>query len=804
MFRSYPLFSRFSLFVLLPFLVVAVMLLRHFQASLPITSGQLNAAGLQDVVKLSRDKQGVLTINAKTDRDVYFAMGYAHAQDRLWQMELQRRTTKGRMSEAFGQKTVRQDIWFRTLGLYQRAEQAWPHLSKPAQDSLTAYAEGVNAWLASGHALPPEFVLLDMKPEKWSPIDSLAWSKVFALNLAGNFNQEIEHFVAAQTLNPEQMRSLYRAYPEQAPVTVESKKASVALAGLLQLQKEIERDLQIGGRFVGSNAWVVAGRLSEGGKPILANDPHMSLQLPSLWYAVRQVGATLDTQGMSLVGLPVVIFGKNQDIAWGGTNMMADVQDLYFEQINAQDPNQYLSGSQWKKFQARTEVIEVKADFPAFLREPYVPLKILVRESERGPIVSDIVTAFDQPVSLRWTALDQNDTTYESLYRMNYARDWPSFKAALAFHVAPALNMMYVDKANNIGYQGAGRIPIRAKGQGDYPVPGWGDEYRWKDFIAADAMPSSFNPERGFIVSANNKVVGADYPYFISNDWAAPARAQRIEQLLSKQVSSGKLFDMKTMQQMQGDLLNLEALQFLPRLTKVEAANEQQKTALQYLAKWDGQMAQDSPAASIYFAWMRHLRTQLFAQHLNGFWNREVQEGYLHSVAGNTSTDVMWQALTKDQSKWCKDATCDGALKTSLAQALSELEKLKGSNMEKWNWGSVHTTYFKHMPFSEVKIIDVLFTRKLASGGSPATLNAANANFDENKGYVQNFGAAFRQVIQMAENKHVFVNSTGQSGHPLSADFDNMVAPYGMLQYFNFGVAEQARANGELTLAPKK
>ncbi|WP_323141181.1 penicillin acylase family protein [Massilia phyllosphaerae] len=796
----------------MPLLVLAAAAAWYFQSSKPQVNGTVWTKGLGAPVTMTRDVHGVVHIKAASERDVYFAMGYAHAQDRLWQLEFQRRIAQGRLSELFGRKAVRQDIWLRTLGLYRSAESAWPALSEEARASLTAYADGINAVLEAGAPLPPEFALLGTRPERWRPIDSLAWIKVFALNLGGNLNQEIERYLAGQTLDASRMQALFGPYPAGAPTTVpdpfggaDKARTGKALAGLLDLRQRMEQDIQIGGRFVGSNAWVTAGRLSEGGKPILANDPHLGLQMPSLWYAVSQQGGRLQASGMSLVGLPIVLFGKNQHIAWGGTNMMADVQDLFVEQVDVGDPGRYRSAGGWKRFAAREEIVKVKAAFPASLHEPLAPLRIQVRESEHGPIVSDMLNVFDQPVALRWTALDAGDTTYESFFRLNYAGDWAAFKAALALHVAPTLNMLYADQAGNIGYLGVGHVPLRASGNGSLPVADAG-AHGWTGFIPAAAMPQSFNPARGYIVSANNKVVGPDYPYFISNDWAPPARAERIEQLLGQEIAAGRPISLAYMEKMQSDLQNREAQQLLPILNAYPPRSQRQRDALRYLAGWDGNMGLDSQAASIYMSWTRHLRRQLFGAHLAGYWNQEGRESYLDSVVANTSADTLRTALTSGRGAWCGQAgaapSCGVALSASLDTALDELTRLKGSDMDGWRWGALHTTLFKHTPFSDVKLLDMVFTRKLASGGAPATVNAANASFVESKGYVQGFGAAFRQIIQPGAGRHLYINSTGQSGHPLSAHYDDMVEPFGQGRYFNMASSAPAGVEAVLTLAP--
>jgi penicillin amidase len=808
--RSYPLVSRFFLFVLIPLAVLLTCSLAYLRGSLAIANGRLYVPALHATTTIERDSQGVVHIKGKSEHDVYFAMGFAHAQDRLWQLELERRVTQGRLSEVFGERTIRQDIWFRTLGLYAAAATAWPALSTEAQASLTAYADGINACIDTGKALPPEFLLLGIKPAHWRPLDSVAMIKLLALDLGTNLTQEIEHYLSQQTLSADQLKSLYSRYPDTAPTTVAGDRVAPlqaqTLIRLRNLQSEIETDFRIGGRYVGSNAWVIAGQLTANGKPILANDPHMGLQMPSLWYAVSQSGGQLKAQGMSLVGLPVVIFGKNEQIAWGGTNMMADTQDLYFEQLDGLDRSKYRSGDQWKQFSVRNEVIQVKAPFPASLHEPLQPVNVSVRESERGPVISDVVATFDQAVSLRWTALDAGDTTYESFFRLSYAKDWDAFKAALSNHVAPALNMLYVDQANNIGYIGAGRIPVRTRGEGDSPSPGWLNSYRWDHFIPAASMPQSYNPKRGFLVSANNKIIGPEYPYFISNDWAPPARARRIEQMIEKRVAAHQAITLADMQTMHSDVLNLEAKEILPILTHIQGETSQQRKALQYLSAWNGEMAVGSQAATIYMVWMAHLRTQLFGPGLQGSWNAEEKNSYLTTLTSHVPVATVQTALSGTGVDWCAarshGGNCDYVLKKALNESLKELEKLQGSAIENWKWGDVHAIHFKHTPFSDVRLLDNFFGRKLASGGAPDTINATNATFQGSLGYVQDFGAAFRQIMQPGDGSHLYIIATGQSGHPLSAHFDDMIAPYGHGQYFELPTGPARPAASVLKLEP--
>lgn len=794
MFKSYPITFRFLSFILIPLLAVVIGGYLYLRGSLPSADGRTIRAGVLQPVEITRDENGVVIINAQTDHDAFFAMGFAHAQDRLWQLELERRIAGGWLSEIFGRTAASQDAWMRTLGLYDSAELSWPKLSPDAQASLTAYAAGINAWLNQNPTLPPEFLAFGVQPAPWREVDSLAWAKVFALNLSNNMWIEISNLIASQYLSNEQMVDLLGYSQSDLSSTAKPTDLAIGttLADLFALQKSLESELGIGGRYVGSNAWAVSGKLMQGGRAALANDTHLRLQIPSPWYVARLKGDRLDVSGMTLVGLPVVIFGENGEIAWGGTSMTADVQDLYVVQPNPEDPTQYKHDGGWIGFQTHSETINIKADFPASLRATVEPLKIQVRKTLHGPVVSDVVGAFDQPVALRWTALDPDDISYESFFRVNYAHDWSSFKDAFKSYVAPALNLLYVDKSDNIGSIGVGRIPIRMKGEGRLPVVGWTNEYEWNGYIPFKEWPQRFNPDKGYIVSANDKLVDSDYPYFISADWATPNRARRIEQLLQDKVSNGELISLDYVERMQGDTVDLSVRGLLEYLKQVPPDGPEQQRALNYLSAWEGDMARESQAAAIFFVWVRHLRKELFSSALAAYWNKQTQNDEINKIVSSTSYDQILNALTARSSYWCGiEAGADGRrclslLSHSLNMAIKELKKLRGSNMDSWRWGDIHQTLYEHRPFSGISSMAPIFERRIPSGGSPNTINVANAVYDESVGYEQTFGAGFRQIIQIKEASahHIYMNSTGQSGNVLGKHYDDMVKPFQAVEYY--------------------
>jgi penicillin amidase len=802
--KHFPLTSRFIVLFVAPLAAASWFAYSTLKGGLPAEHVVLTNSSFAAPISIVRDEHGVPHIDARTDVDAFYAIGYAHAQDRLWQLELQRRLVQGRLSEVFGKESVPQDTWFRTLGLYAAAKSAWPALSKEAQASLTAYAAGVNAGIAAQSSLPLEFKILNITPQPWTEIDSLAWVKMFAFNLGGNFRLEIARFIANQSLSSEQVKPFFPEYPSDSLTTIAQTNSNdqhaTGLVSLLAFQQDLEHRFGLGGRAAGSNAWVVSGRLTATGEAFLANDPHLGLQIPSLWYAISAKGKKLNVAGMSLVGLPLVIFGHNANIAWGGTSMKADVEDLYLEHLDGSDPNSYDVNGVKEAFTTRTEEIGIRADFPEELHKKYQPIKIHVRTTRHGPIISDQFHVFDYPVSLRWTALDAGDTSYEAFYRLNFSQDWASFNNALHLLVGPALNMMYADRDGNIGYLGAGRIPIRKSGDGSIPSPGWNDEHEWVGFTPEDRWPQAFNPKSGFILNANNKIVGTDYPYFISRDWVSPARAQRIQQMLIEKINSKKLLTLSDMQHMQSDTLDIDAQAVMAELYGFVPQSDEQAKAWSYLKNWNGDMAADSQAAAIFHVWMRHFRKLLFTDPLKSAWKNTEQANYVESIGDNVELADLAKILKQHNSPWCAvqdtaaQKSCQTLLASSLQLAVDEIYKLKGDHsMASWKWGALQQTVYIHTPFSKIKPFDRIFEERIANGGSENSINVASSQFNEKEGYQQSFGSSFRQIIGLDQHHIVdrYMNSTGQSGNLVSQHYADMVEPFRDVHYYLLEAAPQ-------------
>lgn len=794
---NFVLLPRFIIFILVPAIVCIAYAGKIFLFDpLPPDSNSLSLVNKSEPISVRRDSMGVAYLKADSDIDVYFAMGYVHAQDRLWQLELQRRICQGTLAEVLGRSALEQDIWVRTLGVYEAASKSVEYLSPAAIASLEAYAAGINEWIRTNKKFPIEFTILGIEPQLWTKEDSLAWIKIFALTLSGNYREEIKRFVSLRYLSDEQFNTLFEdGSPRHSVAQIDNPSVLEGLSTLFSSNEIVGSTRVAGDYYPGSNAWVVSGKLTKSGAPILANDPHLDLQIPSLWYAVSQQGATLNASGMSLVGLPVIIFGRNQHIAWGGTAMMADVQDLYLEQISPENPDKYLNDGEPKPFRSRTELINVRADFPSSLRSSLKPVSILVRNSIHGPIISDTITSLEQPVALQWTGLDDQDTSFESFYRLSYATNWDEFKQALTLHVAPPLNILFADKQNNIGLIGIGRIPIRKAGYGAVPVSGNDLSYGWDSYIPFDRMPQVFNPESGFLVNANNRNVDADYPYFISSNYAPPQRATRITHLVQKAVASGRKLTIEDMKLIQGDVLDLSVNNLLSAVNESDSLDAD-PSMIEALQKWDGNASMNSVGATIYYGLLRNLKINLFTDELSNHWNRKDHAPYLDSVIASISADKVAEII-RGNDEWCDDVTTDvkenclSMIESALKTVSEEMTKLYGSDINEWTWGRANKTVYQHIPFSEVKMLSRLFERTVSSAGSSNTVNVAGTIFDDSEGYTKVFGAGFRQIIEMNDDLpvHLFVNSTGQSGQVMSSHYSDMTDYFADIHYLNFDPA---------------
>ncbi len=799
--------------------------------SFPALSGQATLPGLGADVTVYRDQAGIPQILARTAGDLFMAEGYVHAQDRFWEMDFRRHVTSGRLSELFGASQVGTDTFIRTLGWRAVAEQEVALLDPVTLGYYQSYADGVNAYLAghSGADLSVEYAVLALQnpgytPEQWTPADSVAWLKAMAWDLRSNLDDEIDRALLAGSLNPTEVARLHPDYPYTAhptivggmpsgaagavaaavtpsPVAAEPVPAvpvaagteaalASSLSGLHDTLAAVPELLGPAGGEIGSNSWVVSGAHTATGKPILANDPHLGAVMPSVWYQVglRCTSVTadcpFDLAGYGFSGLPGIIIGHNARISWGFTNLGPDVADLYLEKVTG-DSYEYDGAA--KPIQVRTEKIRV-AGGPA--------VKIRVRSTDHGPIVSDLegsafpAIAADYPkaadlppataetgyqLSLQWTALTPGHTA-AAIFALGAATDWASFRQAASLFDVPSQNLVYADVDGNIGYQAPGLIPIRRAGDGTVPVPGWTSQYGWDGYIPFDALPQTLNPASGFIVTANNAPVGADYPYLITRDWDLGYRATEITARLQALIDHGTPMTPAMMSEIQADTFSPLAARLVPVLQALKSTGQtgQTRAALALFDGWDYRLESDSAAAAYFNIVWRNLLVDLF--------NTKLPES-TWLTGGDRAYAVVIGLLDEPDSPWWKNARVgaagrDSMLQRVLKQAAAEGERLMGPNASTWRWGSIHTLEVTNASFgrSGVAPLEWLFNRgpyELAGGSSVVDA----VGWDATAGYTVDWVPSMRQVVSLADwDDSTWLNLTGSSGHAFHPNYADQTA----------------------------
>ncbi|HET6673015.1 MAG TPA: penicillin acylase family protein [Agromyces sp.] len=774
------------------------------QRSFPTTAGRIDVPGITAAVTVYRDDAGIPQLIAETDHDLFFAQGYVHAQDRFWEMDFRRHVTAGRVAELFGESQVATDAFIRTLDWRGLAEQEYVMLDDASRAYYDAYAEGVNAYLderGGGAELSLEYAVLGLQnpgyaPEPWTPVDSIAWLKAMAWDLRSNLGDEMDRALLATALPPEEVARLHPAYPWGAmPTIMEGMPAAPAGAGVTPLPAsgpgaavddvEAERYaaplsslralldgmpelLGPEGGDLGSNSWVVSGTLTESGMPLLANDPHLGPAMPSIW---TQMGlrcvelnerCAFDVAGFTFSGLPGVIIGHNERIAWGLTNLGPDVADLYLERV---DGDAYELDGVMVPMTLREETIEVAGGDP---------VTITVRSTARGPIVTDIGADFAAvaegypaasgapdgayEVSLQWTALTPG-TTAESIFAINRARDWAEFRQAAALFDVPAQNLIYADVDGNIGYQAPGTIPIRKAGDGTVPLPGWTSANGWDGSVAFDAMPSVLNPERGYIVTANNAVSG-NGP-MLTQDWDLGYRAVAIERLLQEHIAAGTKLTVDDLSHMQLDTANANAAALLPVIAELDLDGDAARGAA-LLGGWDGRSDVDSGEAAYFAVFWRNLLDDLFG----GLPETTRPEG------GDRWFSVVATLLGEPDATWWTNeaegiAGRDALLAHALEDAWTEASDRMGGNPDTWRWGRLHTLTLTNQSFGESGIgpIEWLFNRGPYELGGGSSIVNANG-WDARVGYAVDWVPSMRMIIDLGDfDASRWINLTGASGH---------------------------------------
>ena len=796
------------------------------RASFPVVAGSLDVEGLAAPVTVLRDSLGVPELYADNLDDLFFAQGFVHAQDRFWEMDVRRHITSGRLSEMFGESQVPTDSFLRTLGWRRIAEQEIPLLSARSRQILDAYAAGVNAYLADhqGDQLSLEYAVLglqnpDYSPEPWTPADSVSWLKALAWDLRGNMEDEIYRSIMSASVGVQETEKLFPPYPyvKHRPIVAsgtvvngvfdakalggnssQGSSAHVPQPAIAPLQRlrasslELKRWLGPTGPGIGSNSWAVSGAKTATGKPLLANDPHLAPMMPSIWYqaglhcTTQRPDCNYDVAGWTMAGLPGVFIGHNDKVAWGFTNLGPDVTDLVLEQL---DGDTYLVDGNAVAFTTRVEVIKVAGKDP---------VEITVRDTVDGPIVSDVAgidtyqaVGADAPVpapgaapapeapqrgrgygvALRWTAL-QPAPTFDAFDLLNTARTWEQFRTAATKLAVPAQNLLYADVDGNIGYQAPGRIPIREGYDGTWPVPGWDSQYQWKGFVAFESLPSVLNPDEGWIVTANQAVIGPQYPIFLTEDWAYGARSQRIMDLIEEATAEGGTITADRMREIQMDGRNELAAFLAPKLTALPTTDHT-APAVALLAGWDSQQTLDSAPAAFFNAVWRQMVHRMF--------DAAADTDLIYASGGDRYWQVIENIWDTPGDFWWDDKTISGTqtrdetLQASMTAAVDELTALQGEDPSGWSWSALHTLELTNqtLGMSGIAPIEALFNRgPLETAGGESTVNATG--WTPKNGYMVDWVPSMRQVIDLADfDASTWVNLTGASGHAFSAHYDD-------------------------------
>ncbi len=746
-----------------------------FRRSLPDRYQEIGLPALDQPVEILRDTWGVPHIFARSERDLFFAQGFVHAQDRLFQMDVNRRVGSGRLSEITGSSGLLLDRIARYYG-WTRAIQAQVNGADAlVLETMEAYSAGVNAYIES-QPLPPEFALLRYEPGPWGLADTAAIGAVLAWGLSVNWESELLRLQLLQALGPEKAFDMAPlAGDRYVPVMPDSGVDEQFARDLVDAYRDTLANLPVktpaAGKGVGSNNWVVSGDHTASRRPILANDPHLPPTYPALWYENHLLGGAYNVTGFTMPGVPGVVIGHNQQIAWGFTNAFPDVQDVFVERFHRRDPSLYEVNGAWVKADIRDEVIQVRG------RKPIVER---VRYTRHGPIFSDLLPNEKRAFALRWTAHSDHNHL-RSVLDVNRARDWATFRQGLEAWGFPSQNIVYADVEGNIGYVMPGKVPLRRRGSGLLPVPGWNDAHEWDGWIPTSELPSLHNPEEGKIVTANNRVHGASYPYLLTGEWLPDYRARRIHQLLEQQPRQ----TLQMHARMQMDTVSLQAREFLARALPATEHQVVEDSALQFacrlLAQWDGDMRVDLVAPSLYSGWLIHfsrlvIRQAVGIQLAEDLFKSSPADTFHADPFLETAVDLAIQWLEYGSPDWVGDI--EPLLIPALRKTIQLLQRRFGDDPGKWLWGSLHYIRHEH-PLRRLPGVGRAWqTKEIPVGGDGCTVNQAEISPHFPPHPVEII-ASCRLILDVGEwDNSLAVLPGGQSGNPASSHYEDGLADW--------------------------
>ncbi|WP_411955304.1 penicillin acylase family protein [Alkalibacillus sp. S2W] len=764
--------------ILVVIMIIALLVVNaYINRSLPKTEGEVEVSqfidesdsfsGLSEDVDITRDDDGVPHISAENDEDLFFAQGFVTAQDRLFQMEMSRRQASGKLSEVVGDMALNQDKYFRTLGLRRAAEKSISEYDDETMQALEAYAAGVNAYIEQAdeeNGMPIEFALMGLdEVREWTPLDSLTIGKFMAYDLGGHWERQAFNYHLIHNFPEEEAYELFPSYPEDALTNISDEEYVDVTASMTKAPSPPE--------FNGSNNWAVSGDKTESGQPLLADDPHLGLATPSIWYQVQLDSPNYQTSGVIFAGVPGVILGQNQDIAWGVTNVGPDVQQLYLEKRHEENPHQFLYDDEWYEADVINETIEVDGE---------EPIDYEVVETKHGPVISEFANPVEAEenqtvMSIDWTALEATKEL-SAVLQMNRASNWDEFETALEDFHAPAQNFVFASTDGTIAYKANGRIPIYDQpDQALLPMEGWNPDHDLTETIPYDELPTLVNPEKGFVGTANNKIISDEYLYHISHVWAQPYRYTRIHEFLEERDQLTKE-DMKTLQM---DTKNLRAREFVPMFTELLSDgdwSETESNALDTLAEWNFQDKRELAGPLVFDRLFANIEAVLFEEAFS-----EDLMG-MFKGSGQTIDELIRHSYEGESVSWIeKNGGLQTVVREAFKQAVENIESDHGSDVSAWQWGDYHQVYFEH-PLSSTAFLDVFFNEKEPKpvDGSPVTVMAAS----HNENGIVDHGASWRFVTDMVEplqGDHIV--GPGQAGHYRSEWYDDQITDWVEGQY---------------------
>ncbi len=733
---------------------------------LPKQKGTIELAGLEGPVRVRRDRWGVPHVEAGSAADLWFAEGFCHGQDRLWQMDFYRRALSGRISEFAGEEGLPVDRLMRTLGMRRIAEREAATIDPELRSLLERFCEGVNAAAAGAKALPFEMQLLRLEFEPWRPADILGLGKLLAFGLSTNWEKELLRADMTRELGPELAAKLDPGYPVDNPVVTQEPWSGDGL-GLAEQIDAVRRSIGMAAEASGSNNWAVSGALSATGSPLIAGDPHLPQSMPGIWYEVGLTLGDRTVRGASLPGMPGVYMGQNNDVCWTFTNVMADVQDLFVEKVEG---DSYLFEGEWRPLEIVHEEIVVKG------RSAPEPLDVQI--THHGPLVNAALGADDaEPLALRWITLDR-PTAFKGMFELHGIRSGPELVVTLEGHTSPASNLIWADRHGSIGYKLVGRLPLRKGGCPDLPKPGWDGEYEWEGAVPYNELPEVVDPESGFLITANNRIVGDEYPHHITSDWLDGFRARRIEELLR----ASDEHDIESFEAMQSDNLSIPGLEAARRLGRLNPKGQRELSAVERLRSWDGRLDPDTIAGTIYQSFLLRLarevaRAAIGDRDLCERWLDRADNGFMPHVTSPWRWHSHLMDLWKEGDEELIGRPWDDLVLEALAGALDDLSDRFGPDPEGWRWGHVHEMEFPHPLGESNPLLRKLLNRSLRAGGAQETVS--QIAYDPNDPYKAVWAPSWRMVGDPTDpQRSRWQMFTGQSGHPASRHYDDLQADW--------------------------